>query len=153
MARRIISLLHVSNRRYLWNRFSYLTPLGTRHACDQGDGLSGYTWTEYDARDGGVQVIKDGPNNVEITTEFLKVPGGEHGGSWAVRVKGKPMNAGMSLASVSNMKFKRGREALPSRVSTIFYAGLEGLGGLDMENEEQENVSGVFPTLYVADSP
>ncbi|EED84174.1 hypothetical protein POSPLDRAFT_107259 [Postia placenta Mad-698-R] len=107
----------------------------TRHACDQGDGLSGYTWTEYDARDGGVQVIKDGPNNVEITTEFLKVPGGEHGGSWAVRVKGKPMNA-----------------ALPSRVSTIFYAGLEGLGGLDMENEEQEN-GFEEPIRFVGSSP
>ncbi|KZT65471.1 glycoside hydrolase family 63 protein [Daedalea quercina L-15889] len=93
-----------------------------RHGCDQGDGLSGYTWTEYDAREGGVQVIKDPPNNVVITTEFLKVPGGEHGGSWAVRIKGEPLNP-----------------AFPSRISTIFYAGLEGLGGLEMENEENEN--------------
>jgi mannosyl-oligosaccharide glucosidase len=63
-----------------------------RHACDQGDGLDGYTWTEYDAKDGGVQVIKDTQNNVKITTEFLKVPGGEHGGSWAARVRGEPVD-------------------------------------------------------------
>lgn len=47
---------------------------------------------EYDPREGGVQVIKDGPNNVKITTEFLKVPGGDYGGSWAARVKGEPID-------------------------------------------------------------
>ncbi|KAH9952220.1 glycoside hydrolase [Amylocystis lapponica] len=93
-----------------------------RHACDQGDGLSSYTWTEYDAREGGVQVIKDGQNNVVLTTELLKVPGGEHGGSWAARIKGAPINP-----------------ELPSRISTIFYMGMEGFGELDMETEEDEN--------------
>ena len=46
----------------------------------------------YDPREGGVQVIKDGPNTVKITTEFLKVPGGDYGGSWAARVKGEPIS-------------------------------------------------------------
>lgn len=59
--------------------------------------MSGYTWTEYDAREGGVQVIKDAPNNVVITTELLKVPGGVHGGSWAARIKGEPLNPGPYL--------------------------------------------------------
>jgi mannosyl-oligosaccharide glucosidase len=63
-----------------------------RHACDQGDGLDSYTWTVYDARDGGVQVLKDSQNNVRITTEFLKVAGGSHGGSWAARIKGEPID-------------------------------------------------------------
>ncbi|TFK42937.1 glycoside hydrolase [Crucibulum laeve] len=94
----------------------------TRHACDQGDNLDSYTWTEYDTREGGVQVLKDGANNVKITTEFLKVAGGDHGGSWAARVKGEPLNP-----------------SLPSRISTMFYFGLEGLGGLDMETDEDEN--------------
>ncbi|KAJ7273466.1 glycoside hydrolase family 63 protein [Mycena haematopus] len=94
----------------------------TRHACDQGDGLTSYTWTEYDTREGGVQVIQDGPNNVKITTEFLKVPGGEHGGSWAARIKGEPMNPDK-----------------PSHPSLIFYFGLEGLGGIDMDTDENEN--------------
>jgi len=30
---------------------------------------------------------------------------------------------------------------IPSRVSTIFYFGLEGLGGLEMETDENENVN------------
>ena len=65
---------------------------GARHTCEQGDGLDSYTWTAYDAREGGVQVIKDSLNNVKLTTEMLKVPGGEHGGSWAARVKGELLN-------------------------------------------------------------
>ncbi|KAF8892637.1 glycoside hydrolase family 63 protein [Infundibulicybe gibba] len=120
----------------------------TRHACDQGDGLSGYTWTEYDTRQGGVQVLHDTPNNVKITTEFLKVPGGDHGGSWAARVKGEPLNPD-----------------LPSRISTIFYFGLEGIGGLEMETDEDDNgiegeikLTGSTPelddfTLRVVDGP
>ncbi|CCM02864.1 uncharacterized protein FIBRA_04976 [Fibroporia radiculosa] len=114
---------------------NYQSITSARHACDQGDGLNGYSWTEYDAREGGVQVIKDGPNNVIITTEFLKIPGGEHGGSWAARIKGKPMDP-----------------AFPSRISAIFYAGLEGLGGLDMETEEDDNgIEG--PIQFVGSSP
>ena len=74
--------------------------IGTRHACDQGDGLEGYTWTEHDLRDGGVQVLNDTQNNVQITTEWLKVPGGDSGGSWAARIKGKPLQEGEGLCHV-----------------------------------------------------
>ncbi|KAI0003238.1 glycoside hydrolase [Russula compacta] len=93
-----------------------------RHACDQGDGLDGYTWTQFDAREGGIQVLKDKENNVKITTEVLMVDGGMHGGNWAARIKGEPINEGK-----------------PSRTSFIFYAGLEGMGGVDLETDEDEN--------------
>ncbi|KAI0262885.1 glycoside hydrolase [Gloeopeniophorella convolvens] len=93
-----------------------------RHACDQGDDLDSYTWTQFDPRDGGIQVLKDSTNNVQVTTELLKVPGGEHGGSWAARIKGEPID-----------------KEQPSRTSFIFYAGLEGLGGFDLETDEDEN--------------
>jgi mannosyl-oligosaccharide glucosidase len=63
-----------------------------RHACDQGDGLDSYTWTHFDPRQGGVQILQDSQNNVEITTELLKVPGGSHGGGWVARIKGAPIN-------------------------------------------------------------
>ncbi|KIK79717.1 glycoside hydrolase family 63 protein [Paxillus rubicundulus Ve08.2h10] len=101
---------------------NYQSLAKTRHACDQGDGLDTYTWTTFDPRQGGVQVLRDSPNNVEITTELLKVPGGQHGGSWAARVKGKPIDP-----------------AYPSRISTIFYVGLEGLGGIDLITDEDEH--------------
>ncbi|KAI0319816.1 glycoside hydrolase [Amylostereum chailletii] len=92
-----------------------------RHACEQGDGLESYTWTQYDAREGGTQVLKDGYNNVKVTTELVKVPGGVNGGSWAARVKGEPLDP-----------------KKPSRTSFIFYAGVDGLGGLEMETEEDD---------------
>jgi hypothetical protein len=69
-----------------------------RHACDQGDGLDGYTWTQFDAREGGIQVLKDSVNNVKVTTELLMVDGGEHGGSWAARIKGEPINEGSNIS-------------------------------------------------------
>ncbi|KAF9452232.1 glycoside hydrolase family 63 protein [Macrolepiota fuliginosa MF-IS2] len=94
----------------------------TRHACEQNDNLDSYSWTEYDTRQGGVQVIKDSFNNVKLTTEFLKVDGGEHGGSWAARIKGEPIDPDK-----------------PTQISTIFYFGLEGMGGIEMETEEEEN--------------
>ena len=66
--------------------------------------MSGYTWAEYDPREGGVQVINDAPNNVKITTEFLKVPGGAYGGSWAARVKGEPLTPGTYPAFIINRR-------------------------------------------------
>lgn len=51
--------------------------------------MHGYGWDEYDARNGGTQTIHDEGNKIDLTTSFVKVPGGSHGGSWAVRVKGQ----------------------------------------------------------------
>lgn len=36
--------------------------------------------------------------------------------------------------------------AYPSRISTIFYLGLEGLGGADLITDEDENVRAFSPT-------
>ncbi|GAA6060932.1 hypothetical protein JCM10212_003840 [Sporobolomyces blumeae] len=93
-----------------------------RHACDQGDGLV-YTFTEHDGRSAAKEVIKDPLNNVELTASFLKVPGDDdHGGSWAVRIEGKPIESGKM-----------------SRISIINYFGNDGpLGFLELENEEDE---------------
>ncbi|TDL27204.1 glycoside hydrolase family 63 protein [Rickenella mellea] len=126
----------------------YQSFMKSRHACEQGDELAGYTWTEYDAREGGIQELNDPMNNVKITTELLKVPGGEHGGSWAARIKGVPL-----------------KPEIPSRTSFIFYLGIDGLGGIDMETDEDEHglegpvkFSGTTPdlgdfTLRIVDGP
>ena len=84
--------------------------------------MAGYGWDEYDVRTGGHQTIHDAGNNIDITTEFVKIPGGEHGGNWGVRVKGTP------------------REDAPARLMTtvMFYAGMEGLGSLSLGNEPDE---------------
>jgi len=84
--------------------------------------MAGYGWDEYDARQGGHQTIHDAGNQIDITTEFVKIPGGNHGGSWAVRVKGTP------------------REDAPAHlISTVlFYAGMEGFGSLTVQNEPND---------------
>lgn len=111
--------------------------------------MAGYGWEEYDVRHGGRQTIHDAGNSIDITTEFVKIPGGQHGGSWAVRVKGTP------------------REDAPARlISTVlFYAGMEGFGSLAVQNERDSlgiegavrmegssNELGAF-TLEVTDGP
>ena len=50
-----------------------------RHNCDQGDGMESYGYIEHDGRTAATQAIKDTLNNVQITTEFLKIPGGDAG--------------------------------------------------------------------------
>lgn len=84
--------------------------------------MAGYGWDEYDVRHGGRQTIHDAGNSMDITTEFVKIPGGQHGGSWGVRVKGTP------------------REDAPARLmsTVLFYAGMEGFGSLSVQNERDD---------------
>lgn len=93
-----------------------------RHTCEQHEGMAGYGWDEYDVRLGGRQTIHDAGNFLDITTEFVKIPGGQHGGNWGVRTKGTP------------------REDAPEHLisSVIFYAAMEGFGSLQVSNEADD---------------
>ncbi|EEH33552.2 mannosyl-oligosaccharide glucosidase [Paracoccidioides lutzii Pb01] len=89
------------------------------HTCEQNEGMAGYGWDEYDIRKGGRQTIHDAGNTIDLTIDFIKVPGGNNGGNWGARVKGtlRP-------------------DAPPNQVTTvIFYAAMEGLGSLQVANE------------------
>lgn len=79
-----------------------------------------YGWEEFDARTGGVQTMYDEKNGIDITTHFVKIPGGNHGGSWAARIRGIV------------------RKDAPTDLKTtvLYYATLEGLGSLEVENEK-----------------
>ncbi|THC98174.1 hypothetical protein EYZ11_002330 [Aspergillus tanneri] len=101
--------------------------------------MAGYGWDEYDIRNGGRQTIHDAGNSLDLTIDFIKVPGGEHGGSWAARVKGVPRD-----------------DAPPDQPTTvIFYAALEGLGNLQVDTkledprgfESNVKLSGLTPGL------
>jgi len=81
--------------------------------------MAGYGWDEYDVRTGGKQTIHDAGNLVDLTTEFVKVPGGSHGGSWGVRVTGK----------------LRDDAPLDTKTTVIFYVGNSGEGILQVANE------------------
>ena len=83
--------------------------------------MRGYGWDQFDARTGGQQTIYDEGNFIDITTMFVKIPGGYHGGSWATRVRGTVRKDGPP-----NLK-----------TTIIFYASLEGLGSLQVDNVEE----------------
>ncbi|KAL1880220.1 hypothetical protein VTK73DRAFT_6048 [Phialemonium thermophilum] len=75
----------------MWGKIETYTDYqnNVRYTCEQNEGMKGYGWDEYDARKGGVQSIHDRENRIDVTTSFVKIPGGGHGGSWAARVKGQ----------------------------------------------------------------
>lgn len=81
--------------------------------------MRGYGWDEFDARTGGQQTIYDEGNMIDIKTMFVKIPGGSNGGSWATRVRG--------------IVRKDGPPDLKTTI--LFYASLEGLGSLQVEND------------------
>jgi mannosyl-oligosaccharide glucosidase len=56
-----------------------LCNLDIRHACEQGDGLHGYGYFKHDGRSFAFQKMKDPLTDIELSTEFIKVPGGRHG--------------------------------------------------------------------------
>lgn len=89
--------------------------------------MAGYGWDEYDTRKGGVQTIHDSGNHIDITTSFVKVPGGANGGSWAARIKGVP------------------RAGVPDNVRTqiILFLGQEGFG--DMIEPQADGQKDGFP--------
>ncbi|CCF35693.1 mannosyl-oligosaccharide glucosidase, partial [Colletotrichum higginsianum] len=99
----------------MWSRVDNYQDVqqGFRYTCEQHEGLHGYGWDEYDARTGGVQSIHDEGNQIDITTSFVKVPGGANGGSWAARIKGVP------------------REGAPADLKTMihYYIAQEGTEG------------------------
>ena len=84
--------------------------------------MAGYGWDEYDVRQGGRQTIHDAGNSLDIVTEFVKIPGGQNGGSWAVRVKGIP------------------RADAPKKLfsTIVFHAAMEGFGSLSVTNDKDE---------------
>jgi mannosyl-oligosaccharide glucosidase len=88
--------------------------------------MRGYGWDEFDARTGGVQSVYDEGNGIDIRTMFVKIPGGSNGGSWAARIRGTARND-----SPPNIK-----------TTVVFYASLEGLGALEVENVEPVGYEG-----------
>ena len=59
-----------------------------RHTCEQDEGMAGYGWTSYDARNGGIQTINDTGNRLDVTTQFVKISNGDHSEKWGLRVRG-----------------------------------------------------------------
>ncbi len=63
-------------------------PPPIRHWCEQGDQLPMYSWFVHDGNNFGIQELLD--KYIIVSTDFMKKPGGEHGGDWTARVHVRP---------------------------------------------------------------
>ncbi|XP_053921994.1 mannosyl-oligosaccharide glucosidase isoform X3 [Cuculus canorus] len=98
---------------------------GLRHTCEQSDGLSRYGWLLHDGENFGTQEIEDG--KLWLKTEFVKRPGGEHGGDWSWRVTARAKSSG-------------GPAPL---LSLFFYIATDGQGTLEPHLENGTRLAAV----------
>ncbi|XP_037663166.1 mannosyl-oligosaccharide glucosidase [Choloepus didactylus] len=90
-----------------------------KHTCEQGDGVGPYGWEFHDGLSFGRQHIQDGA--LRLTTEFVKRPGGQHGGDWTWRVTVEPQASGTSTLPLVSLFFyvvTDGKEVLVPEVGT-----------------------------------
>ncbi|NWR82063.1 MOGS glucosidase, partial [Centropus unirufus] len=98
---------------------------GLRHTCEQGDGLSRYGWLQHDGESFGVQELQDG--KLWLRTEFVKRPGGEHGGDWSWRVTAR----------------LKGTDGPAPLLSLFFYVATDGQGTLEPHLENGTRLAAV----------
>lgn len=90
MKTRAVQDLHTGLMWFL-PRYVQQGGLGLRHWCEQGDNLQQYGWTRHDGVNFGVQSLVD--RGLNITTSFIKQPGGNHGGDWTNRITVQPLTS------------------------------------------------------------
>ncbi|XP_053258221.1 mannosyl-oligosaccharide glucosidase isoform X1 [Podarcis raffonei] len=90
-----------------------------RHTCEQSDGLPRYGWLLHDGVNFGVQEIQD--VGLSLQTEFVKRPGGQHGGDWSWRVTVRPERTGPPAPFIS----------------LLFYVATDGQGSLQPVVEQK----------------
>jgi mannosyl-oligosaccharide glucosidase len=85
-----------------------------RHSCEQSDRMSEYGWSRYHPRTGGVQIIVDPENNLNLTITLVKIADGTMKGSWGVHVDGKLRNAANSRYGASVVWYMAVEDSGPS---------------------------------------
>lgn len=98
-----------------------------RYTCEQHEGMAGYGWDAYDPRSGGVQVIHDKGNGIDLETSFVKFDGGRNG--WGARIKGTPRDD----AAPSELS---GGISPDLKTAVWFTIGMEGLGSVEPQDVE-----------------
>ncbi|KAK4505077.1 hypothetical protein PRZ48_003040 [Zasmidium cellare] len=121
----------------LWSRVEDFVSVqgNTRYTCEQHEGMAGYGWDAYDARTGGVQVVHDKGNGLDLETTFVKFDEGR--GGWGARIKGTPRD---DVEPVPNVEYANGGDNLKTAV--WFTVGAEGLGSVQPQDAEAAEESG-----------
>jgi len=107
-----------------------------RYTCEQHE-LDGYGWDAYDVRSGGRQTIHDPGNHIDLTTEFVKFPGGDHGGSWGARIRG-------TLRADAHPR---------QRTTLLWYTTLEGPGSLAADPASAGQSGAVGDVVLAGETP
>ncbi|NWQ84868.1 MOGS glucosidase, partial [Columbina picui] len=124
-----------------------------RHSCEQSDGLARYGWLLHDGENFGVQEIQDGA--LVLRTEFVKRPGGEHGGDWSWRVSARTeVRTGSARNSRDGTGPSSPAPALPLQsgagpvplLSLFFYVATDGQGTLQPQLENGTRLTAVTGT-------
>ncbi|XP_041370313.1 mannosyl-oligosaccharide glucosidase-like isoform X2 [Gigantopelta aegis] len=121
----------IDHSRLMWlPQFTRKMPPPVRHWCDQADEIGKYGWLAHDGVHFGVQEIEE--SGFVLKTEFVKRPGGDHGGDWTARFTVKPK--------------------LPDRpvvLSLMFYIALDGDGHLEESSTKKRltGIRGITPEL------
>ncbi|ELT88875.1 hypothetical protein CAPTEDRAFT_181793 [Capitella teleta] len=108
----------------MWmQQFGEEMPPPLRHWCDQGDRLPMYGWVAHDGANFGLHEILD--QFYTVSTDFVKHPGGSHGGDWSARIRVNP----------------RVQNAI---ISLYFYMALDGSGYVsqDIKASRLQSISG-----------
>ena len=82
-----------------------------RHTCEQDEGMAGYGWTTYDTRKGGVHVVNDTGNKVDLVTYFTKLSDDASDVSWGLRVKVFPRNDAIARQNTTIVFYLGGTSA------------------------------------------
>lgn len=101
-----------------------------RHTCEQSDGLQRYGWVMHDGQSFGLQDIHD--RGLLLRTEFVKRPGGRHGGEWSWRVTAR--QDGGAAGSQAAL------------ISLFFYVATDGQGTLRPHLEDGTRLAAVSGT-------
>ena len=86
--------------------------------------MAGYGWAVYDIRKGGMQVINDTGNKLDLVTFFFKVSDEQRRGEWGLRVKGIPRSNARGLQKTT-LIFYLGIESSDSEAKCIKEPGFE----------------------------
>ncbi|KXT18015.1 hypothetical protein AC579_9601 [Pseudocercospora musae] len=114
----------------LWARVEDYTSVQTdvRYTCEQHAGMDGYGWDSYDPRTGGVQVVHDKGNGIDIETSFVKFDDGK--GGWGARVKGTPRE------DAAQREGSSGSGSEDMKTAVWFAISAEGLGSIEVQDSD-----------------
>lgn len=80
--------------------------------------MAAYGWTAYDVRKGGMQIVNDTGNKLDLLTQFAKISDDERTSKWGLRVKGIPRSNARDNQK-SSIIFYLGSENSNSRIECL----------------------------------